>query len=43
MTIRFLNCPDLAPSFIMTMLASVALGDLTLDDAIGVHMSGSEL
>jgi hypothetical protein len=43
MTIRFLNCPDLAPSFIMTMLASVALGDLTLDDAIGVYMSGSEL
>lgn len=43
MTIRFLNCPDLAPSFIMTMLATVALGDLNLDDAIGVYTAGNEL
>ena len=42
-TIRFLNCPDLSPVYIMTMLATVALGDLNLDDAISVYMSGGEL
>ena len=43
MTIRFLNCPDLAPVYIMAMLATLSLGDLNLDDAIGVYLSGGEL
>ena len=43
MTIRFLNCPDLSAPFIMTMLATVALGDLNLDDAISRYAAGGEL
>lgn len=43
MTIRFMNCPHWSGAFIIAMLTSVSLGDLTIDDAIAVYQNGGEL